>query len=122
MCGSTDLQCKVSCFFYAYRALRLFGQDWLLFSISCLQLVFWRKQVCSLHGGSEQYFILYLKMFSTEIVQVGSLKSWSQSVALMEDLALRGFSPLVRSQERLSFNQKTQLTKSQQVRFAQWRN
>ena len=48
-------------------------------------------------------------------IQAGVWEHWSQSVALMEDLALRGFAPLVRSQEKLSFDQRIQLSKLQQV-------
>eukprot|EP00731_Ephydatia_muelleri_P016254 Em0009g678a len=48
-------------------------------------------------------------------IQAGVWEHWSQSVALMEDLALRGFAPLVRSQEKLSFDQRIQLSKLQQT-------
>lgn len=40
---------------------------------------------------------------------------WSQHTALMEDTALRGFSPLVRSQENLQFKSTCVASKLEQV-------
>ena len=40
---------------------------------------------------------------------------WKQTVALVEDVVLRGFAPLVRSQESLSYSSKEQQSKLEQV-------
>ena len=55
-------------------------------------------------------FVIHSVLLGTVTEDLG------QPIALVEDMALRGFAPLVRSQESLQFTMKLKLTNVQQVR------